>query len=192
MPKCLSFPPDAPTIKKQRKAITPIGITWDMGRKPKNLAWRSREELITKQTLSVQASQKQSDEVYEQGSKVMPFDQNLTTHTFMPNSSGGIQTVTANDSSNSNQIKLIRSHLQSEAEKFQQGDFSSPAAVHGEEMPGLAELQSGGDLVDVQYKELPDGGRLVYSSRDSKMVAALHRWFNVQNQDHNGHENMNY
>lgn len=149
------------------------------------------EESIAKQ-ISVQADQKQSDEVYEQGSKVMPFDQNLTTHTFMPNSSGGIQTVTANDSSDSNQIKLIRSHLQSEAEKFQQGDFSSPAAIHGDDMPGLAKLRSEADLVDVQYKELSDGGRLVYSSRDSKMITALHKWFNAQNQNHNGHENMNH
>lgn len=142
--------------------------------------------------ISVRASQKRSDEVYERGSKVMPFDQNLTTHRFVPNSSGGIQTVTVNDPSNSNQIKLIRSHLHEEAEKFQQGDFSSPAAIHGEEMPGLAELQSGADRVDVQYKELPDGGRLVYLSKDSKIVAALHEWFNAQNQDHNGHGNMNH
>ena len=142
--------------------------------------------------ISVRASQKQSDEVYERGSKVMPFDQNLTIHRFVPNSSGGIQTVTVNDPSNSNQIKLIRSHLHEEAEKFQQGDFSSPAAIHGEEMPGLAELQSGADRVDVQYKELPDGGRLVYLSKDSKIVAALHEWFNAQNQDHNGHGNMNH
>ena len=149
------------------------------------------EESIAKQ-IFVQASEKQSDEVYERGSKVMPFDQNLTTHTFTLNSSGGIQTVTVNDSSDSNQIKLIRSHLQKEAEKFQQGDFSSPVAIHGEEMPGLAELQSGEDSVDVQYNELPDGGRLVYSSRDSRMVAALHKWFNAQNQDHNGHGNMNH
>lgn len=142
--------------------------------------------------ISVRASQKQSDEVYERGSKVMSFDQNLTTHRFVPDSSGGIQTVTVNDSSNLNQIKLIRSHLHKEAKKFKRGDFSAPAAIHGEEMPGLAELQSGGDRVDVQYKELPDGARLVYSSDDSKIVAALHQWFEAQNRDHNGHGNMNH
>ena len=148
--------------------------------------------LIALAGISVRASQKQSDEVYERGSKVMPFDQNLTTHRFVPNSSGGIQTVTVNDSSDSNQIKLIRSHLHEEAKKFERGDFSAPAAIHGEEMPGLAELQSGGDRVDVEYKELPDGARLVYSSDDSKIVAALHQWFEAQNRDHNGHGNMNH
>lgn len=148
-------------------------------------------ELITNQT-SVRASEKQPSEVYERGSKVMPFDQDLTTHTFVPNSNGGTQTVTANDSSNSNQIKLIRSHLQLEAEKFERGDFSDPTAIHGEDMPGLAELEAGKDLVDVQYTELPNGANLVYSSSDSEMVTALHQWFNAQNQDRNGHENMSH
>ena len=142
--------------------------------------------------ISVRASQKQFDEVYERGSKVMPFDQNLTTHRFVPNSSGGIQTVTVNDSSDSNQIKLIRSHLHEEAKKFERGDFSAPAAIHGEEMPGLAELQEANDRFSVHYKELPDGARLVYSSDDSKIVAALHQWFEAQNRDHNGHGNMNH
>ena len=55
-------------------------------------------ELITNQT-SVRASEKQPNEIYERGSQVMPFDQNITKHTFMPNSNGGVQTVAANDSS---------------------------------------------------------------------------------------------
>ena len=148
-------------------------------------------ELITNQT-SVRASEKQPNEIYERGSQVMPFDQNITKHTFMPNSNGGVQTVTANDSSDSEQIKLIRSHLKEEAEKFEQGDFSDPATIHGEDMPGLAELQAGADRVDVQYNELPDGANLVYSSRDSEMITTLHQWFKAQNQDHNGHENMNH
>ena len=141
---------------------------------------------------SVRASEKQSNGVYERGSKVMPFDQNLTTHKFIPNSGGGIQTVTVNDPSDSNQIKLIRSHLQSEAQRFERGDFSDPAAIHGEEMPGLAELQEAKDLFSVHYKELPDGARLIYSSEDSEIVTALHQWFDAQNRDHNGHGNMNH
>ena len=148
-------------------------------------------ELTTNRT-SVRASEKQSDEVYQRGSEVMPFDQNLTRHTFVTNSSGGVQTVTVNDSSDSNQIRLIREHLQSEAEKFERGDFSDPAAIHGEDMPGLAELKGGKDFVDVQYNELPDGANLIYSSSDSEMVAAIHQWFNAQNQDHNGHENISH
>ena len=81
---------------------------------------------------------------------------------------------------------------QEEAKKFERGDFSDPAAIHGKEMPGLAELQEANDRFSVHYKELPDGARLVYSSDDSKIVAALHQWFEAQNRDHNGHGNMNH
>ena len=153
--------------------------------------WIGRH-LILKPNTSVKASEKQSNEVYERGSEVMPFEQNLTTHTFVPDSDGGTQIVTVNDPSDLNQIQLIREHLQEEAQKFAQGDFSSPAAIHGEDMPGLAALQDGGNRVDVQYNELPNGARLIYSSNDSEIVAALHKWFNAQDRDHNSHENMNH
>ena len=49
----------------------------------------------------------------------MKHHQQILLDLVKPCSVGGIQTVMANDSSDSNQIKLIRSHLQSEAEKLQ-------------------------------------------------------------------------
>jgi len=51
---------------------------------------------------------------------------------------GGLQAVTVKDPSNSTQMALIQAHLQEEAEKFRQGDFSDPATIHGGHMPGLA------------------------------------------------------
>jgi hypothetical protein len=123
-------------------------------------------------------------EVAERGAQVMPSDLNLTTHKFTSVPDGGVQTVVANDPSDTTQIQLIRDHLQKEAEKFAAGDFSDPATIHGEDMPGLAQLQAGSDRINVKYELLQNGARLIYSTTDPALVATLHKWFEAQRSDH--------
>jgi len=65
------------------------------------------------------------------GAQVMPFDLDQTMHHFQALEDGGLQAVTVKDPSNSTQMALIQAHLQEEAEKFRQGDFSDPATIHG-------------------------------------------------------------
>ena len=57
--------------------------------------------------------------------------------------SGGVQRVIAKKASDTDQITLIQQHLKHEAERFQRGDYSDPAALHGANMPGLKDLQAG-------------------------------------------------
>ncbi|HET8760395.1 MAG TPA: hypothetical protein VFN94_04965, partial [Nitrospiria bacterium] len=92
--------------------------------------------------------------------QVMPFDLEQTIHVFQRLEDGGRQTVTVKDPSNTQQIALIQSHLQHEAERFRQGDFSDPAKIHGHEMPGLAELKAGFAQIDIRYTALPNGGEI--------------------------------
>ena len=99
-------------------------------------------------------------EVAKRGAQVMPFDLEQTLHVFQPLEDGGLQTVTAKDPSNSVQIALIQAHLKEEAEKFRQGDFSAPATIHREDMPGLAALQAGARQIDMQYTPLPNGAQI--------------------------------
>lgn len=129
-------------------------------------------------------SEQRQAEVAERGAQVMPFDLNLTTHQFTTTPDGGVQAVVANNRSDTKQIQLIRDHLQKEAEKFAAGDFSDPATIHGEDMPGLAQLQAGSDRINVKYELLPNGARLIYSTTDPALVAALHKWFEAQRSDH--------
>ncbi|MEO1619741.1 MAG: hypothetical protein AAFU53_01775 [Cyanobacteria bacterium J06632_3] len=68
-------------------------------------------------------------EVARIGSQVMPFDLEVTTHEFAPLPDGGLQTVTADNPADRQQIELIQSHLQEESTKFQAGDFSAPAKI---------------------------------------------------------------
>ncbi|MEU4710857.1 hypothetical protein AB0G00_30960 [Nocardia salmonicida] len=123
-------------------------------------------------------------EVAERGAAVMPFDLDKTTHSFQPVADGGQQTVTAHNPTDIEQIRLIREHLTSETAKFTAGDFGDPATIHGDRMPGLADLRAGAARITVRYEELPDGARLFYTTNEPPLVSALHQWFEAQSSDH--------
>lgn len=142
--------------------------------------------------LSAQAVEKATDErldeVAKRGAHVMPFSLEQTTHIFSKTEKGGLQQVIAKDSSNIEQIKLIREHLSKISKEFIQGDFSNPAKIHGEGMPGLAELRTAQPgQIKIVYKELPNGAEIDYSTTDTKLVEAIHKWFDAQLSDHARH-----
>jgi hypothetical protein len=130
-------------------------------------------------------------EVATRGAQVMPFDLDATTHHFQPRGDGGIQQVIADNPGDTEQIALIRAHLQAEASKFQRGDFSDPTTIHGQDMPGVAQLQAGYARIAVTYTELPNGAELRYTTDDPKLLAALHDWFAAQTNDHGEHAAAN-
>ena len=102
------------------------------------------------------ASDDRLDEVVQRGSTVMPFNLDQTTHIFSKTEQGGLQQVIVKDSSNAEQIKLIRAHLSKISTEFIQGDFSNPIKIHGENMPGLAALRTAKPgQINIVYKELP-------------------------------------
>ncbi|MER5224525.1 aspartate carbamoyltransferase [Streptomyces flaveus] len=125
--------------------------------------------------------------VAERGKTVMPFDLEQTTHRFTPTASGGTQDVVADQRGDTEQIDLIRAHLRKEAAAFSRGDFADPARIHGADMPGLAELQDGYDRFEVHYEDRADGATLTYTTEDSALADALHKWFQAQLGDHGAH-----
>ncbi len=134
------------------------------------------------------ANEKRLDEVAQRGAHVMPFDLEKTTHVFSKTAKGGVQQVIAKDKSDTKQIGLIRTHLSEISEEFRQGDFSKPAKVHGETMPGLAELKTAkAGQIRIEYKEFPNGGQITYSSEVLKFIKAIHQWFDAQLSDHARH-----
>ncbi len=142
--------------------------------------------------ISVQAVDKASearlDEVARRGAQVMPFSLEQTTHIFTKTEKGGLQQVVVKDISSAKQIKLIRDHLSKISGEFAQGDFSDPTKIHGEDVPGLAELKKARpDQIKVAYKELTNGAQIEYSAADSSLVDAIHRWFDAQLSDHARH-----
>ena len=144
-------------------------------------AFRITSDIEAASTVARQA------EVEKRGAEVMPFKLDQTTHVFQALNDGGLQTVRVKDSANREQIALIQTHLKKEAEKFQRGDFSDPAKIHGEDMPGLAELRAGAGQIDIQYVPLPDGAQVRYTAKDPALVMAIHHWFMAQRADHGQH-----
>ena len=124
------------------------------------------------------------DTVARLSQDIMPFDLDTTTHVFDPTSDGGVQTVVANDLSDEAEVELIRRHLKEEAEAFRRGDFSDPAFIHGDDMPGIDELSKHLGALDVRYREVEGGAEIVYSTPHPELVAALHVWFEAQLTDH--------
>jgi hypothetical protein len=88
-------------------------------------------------------AQTTQEHVHSSAHTVMPFDMSKTVHIFRMTEDGGIQRVVIRDASAKEQISPIQQHLRQEAERFQQGDYSDPGMLHGKDMPGLKELQTG-------------------------------------------------
>ena len=135
-----------------------------------------------------EASKPRRDEVARRGAEVMPFSLEQTTHIFTKTEKGGLQQVIVKEIPNTEQVKLIQVHLSKISREFAQGDFSDPAKIHGEDMPGLAELRKAkpGEIA-IEYKELRNGAQINYATDDPALIKAVHQWFDAQLSDHARH-----
>jgi hypothetical protein len=122
--------------------------------------------------------------VHQMSHSVMPFDVSQTVHIFKMTESGGVLRVIAKKTDATDQIALIRQHLQHEAESFQRGDYSDPSKLHGADMPGLKDLQSGTSQIKVSYAVIPEGAEITFQTADIHLLTALHRWFGAQLSEH--------
>ena len=129
-------------------------------------------------------AQTPQERVHEMAHTVMPFDMSKTVHIFKMTETGGIEKVVARDPHAADQIALIRQHLKLEAEKFQRGDYSDPAKLHGRDMPGLKELESNAGRITITYSELPAGAQISFKARSLHLLTAIHRWFGAQLSEH--------
>jgi cytochrome c553 len=128
------------------------------------------------------------DEVAQRGTHVMPFDLEQTLHVFSKTEQGGVQQVIVKDKTNTGQIELIRAHLAKIADEFKHGDYSNPATIHGDTMPGLAALRNAQpEHIQIDYTELADGAQITYTSDQPLLIHAIHQWFDAQLSDHARH-----
>jgi len=131
------------------------------------------------------ADEQRQTEVAKRGEDVMPFSLKATIHIFTKTGDGGSQRVIAKDPADSLQIRLVREHLHDIEAKFHKGDFSGPSHIHGDEMPGLAELKAAKPgQVSIAYKNVDAGAELTYRTADAELVSAPHAWFDAQVSDH--------
>jgi len=131
------------------------------------------------------ASPKQVDEVHQRTQQVVSFDLDQTQQTFSKTVHGGVQHVVAKSADNTRQIKLIQANLLKMASDFRKGDFSVTERIHGADMPGLTQLKMAEtDDIKFEYKALPNGAQIHYSTEYPQYVQALHEWFDAQTREH--------
>ena len=129
-------------------------------------------------------AQTTQEHVHQMAHSVMPFDMSKTVHIFKMTESGGVQRVIAKEPGATDQIKLIQRHLKHEAEKFDRGDFSDPATLHGANMSGLEDLRAATSGIKVSYADLATGAEIVFETTDLHLLTAIHRWFGAQLSEH--------
>jgi len=129
----------------------------------------------------------QQEQVHRMSHHVMPFDMAKTVHVFKMTESGGVERVLVRDPQDREQLALIRQHLRHEADKFQHGDYSDPAHLHGNDMSGLAEIQANTVHIKITYRDLSGGGQITFETKDLHTLTAIHRWFGAQLSEH-GHD----
>jgi hypothetical protein len=140
------------------------------------------------------AAEGRQAEVAKRGADVMPFSLEATTHIFTKTAAGGTQRVVAKDAADVAQVRLVRQHLREIEAQFRKGDFSAPAHIHGNDMPGLAQLKAAKPgAISIDYKDVAGGAELAYRTANPKLVSSLHAWFDAQLSDHGadamaGHE----
>jgi len=137
--------------------------------------------LLSGSTVFAQTPQ---EHVHQMSHSVMPFSMSKTIHIFKMTDSGGVQRVVVRNPRDVDQVSLIRRHLKHEAERFQRGDYSDPATLHGADMPGLKELQAGASHIEVSYAELPAGAAITFQTTNLHLLTAIHRWFGAQLSEH--------
>ena len=136
-------------------------------------------------TLSAAAASSRQADVAARGAEVMPFDLQATSHVFTKSRNGGLQLVLVKDPKDAVQLRLVRSHLREISARFEKGDFSAPAQIHGQAMPGLAQLkQAKPGEITVHYRDLFNGAQLRYATSNPALVPVLHQWFDAQLADH--------
>jgi hypothetical protein len=131
----------------------------------------------------LQDHQHQAD-VKARGQHVMGFDQDATAHHFIITETGGRIEVTAKSAGDAKSAGEIRSHLTHIAQMFAAGDFSAPALVHDQKVPGVAGMKSAGTALTYTYEELPAGARIKIVGSTPEAIRSVHEFLKFQIKDH--------
>ncbi len=117
------------------------------------------------------------------GRAAMGVDQYTSTHRFDALPDGG-RIELQRDVDDAAGVAQIREHLQGIAQAFRSGDFSTPAFVHMQQVPGAAVMAAKRALITYTYHDLPRGGELRMATRDSAALEAIHAFMAFQRGEH--------
>jgi hypothetical protein len=117
--------------------------------------------------------------------QLLPYEVDQALEGFAKTPNGGIMQIIAKSANDTKQMKQMQQYLRQTAEEYRKGDFSSTERFHGTDMPGLGQMKSAktGEI-KYEYKALPNGGQIQFSTEHPRLLNALHAWMDAQNQEH--------
>jgi hypothetical protein len=113
----------------------------------------------------------------------MGVDQYASTHLFDALPDGGRIEFQFNGD-DPEEIATIRRHLQEIQVAFAAGDFSTPAFVHAQNVPGTDVMAARKEHIEYVYNELPRGGELRLVTSDPEALEAIRVFMAFQRDDH--------
>ena len=137
---------------------------------------------------SHQGGQQEREAKKEQATDAAPapesgsFDIKAVSQLLTRISNGTIRRVTANDTSDANQIGLIRANLKKQAEQFSSGMLPPASRPGAAPVAGFSTLQAAapGQLHGQSF-EVRAGAEIRYTSSDPSIAAALQLWLESEN-----------
>jgi len=120
----------------------------------------------------------------ERGKQFMGFDQDATIHHFILTAGGGRIEVAAKSADDTKSAAEIRAHLRHIAHAFGDGDFSVPALVHDEKVPGVAAMKAAGAALTYIFVETARGAQVDITGSTPDAIRAVHEFLRFQIKDH--------
>jgi hypothetical protein len=119
----------------------------------------------------------------KRGMQAMGVDQYTSTHRFDALPDGG-RIELQRDVDDTAGVAQIRRHLQEIAKAFASGDFSTPAFVHMQDVPGTKVMAAKRGVISYTYRELPRGGEVRIVTTDPQALEAVREFMAFQRHDH--------
>jgi hypothetical protein len=121
--------------------------------------------------------------IQRRGQQAMGVDQYTSTHKFDALPDGG-RIELQRDSDDSAGVAVIRAHIRDIAAAFRNGDFSTPAFVHMQRVPGTTVMAAKRKVITYEPKDLPRGAELRIRTTDPEALIAIHEFMAFQRSDH--------
>jgi hypothetical protein len=128
------------------------------------------------------------DALQQRGARVMGVDQYTSLHRFEALTDGG-RIELQRDVADTAGVRAIREHLQAVAREFAAGDFTASATVHGRPVPGSDVMRARRNAIRYEFRPLPRGGEIRITTRDARVLRAVHEFLAFQRADHRTKQN---
>jgi hypothetical protein len=119
----------------------------------------------------------------KRGMQAMGVDQYTSTHQFDALPDGG-RIELQRDVDDTAGVAQIQRHLREITKAFAAGDFSTPAFVHMQDVPGTKVMAAKRGVISYTYRDLPRGGEVRIVTTDPQALEAIREFMAFQRLDH--------